>query len=416
MNIANGIMIDMRLVHVPVAKTRRNKRLIAGYMLLVLFVGTGAVTANAMRPLPKAAVQLSLPAVASAESLRIDWPAAGQAAIAAEDYDLLATHGSDVSLATASIAKIITALCVLQKYPLTVGQSGPVITLGKQDVALYQYQLQNKGSNVAVYDGEQMTEYEALEAMLIPSANNIADSLAVWAFESLDNYALYANSFVLQHGLVKTHIGVDASGLDPSTVSSATDLAKLGLIARAEPVIMSIAAKTSTTIPNVGKVYNYNSVLGINGINGLKTGNNDQNRGALLFTANIEVAGKIIAVSGAVLGQPSLPSALDASTKLVASIAANFEWYTYAVKGQTVGVATTAWGKSIPVKAAKTAQLLRWRGDPVTTKQTIQATTAAEPEDIGAIDVAAGLIQTSVTLQLDSSASGPNYWWRASRL
>jgi D-alanyl-D-alanine carboxypeptidase (penicillin-binding protein 5/6) len=359
---------------------------------------------------------LTPPATASAESLQLQWPATGQAAIAADGYDLLAGYSSDTPVATASIAKVITALCILQKYPLSVGQTGPTLTFTKQDAAFYQYQLQHNGSSVAVYEGEQMTEYEALEAMLIPSANNIADSLASWAFGNLDNYALYANTYVLQHGLVKTHVGIDASGLDPSTVSTAADLAKIGLLARSEPVIMSIVAKESTTIPNVGVVHNYNKTLGVNGINGLKTGNNDQNRGALLFTADLKVADKTIAISGVVLSQSSLQNALTASTQLVGSIAANFEWYTYVEEGQIIGTASVAWGGSVPVRAAETAQLLRWRGDAVTTRQTVHATTADKPASIGALLVAAGPMQTSVTLQLDSSASGPDYWWRATRL
>ena len=36
----------------------------------------------------------------------------------------------------------------------------------------------------SVAAGEQISQYQALQAMLIPSANNVADSLARWAFGS----------------------------------------------------------------------------------------------------------------------------------------------------------------------------------------------------------------------------------------
>ncbi len=406
----------MRLVHAPQPKIQKHKRFRAVYLLVVLLVGMSTMTVNALRPLPNANVQLNLPVTAPAEALQLQWPAIGEAAIAADGYDLLATHGDETPIATASIAKVITALCVLQKHPLAVGQSGPTLTFSAQDAALYQYQVSHGGSSIPVQEGDQMTEYTALEAMLIPSANNIADSLAIWAFGSLDAYAQYANTYVLQHGLVKTHIGVDASGFDPSTVSTAADLAQLGLIARAEPVIMAIAAQKSTVLQGVGTVYNYNSVLGVNGINGLKTGNNDQNKGALLFTANLEIAGKPVRISGAVMGQTSLPNALSAAVQLESSIAANFESYTYVQKGQVIGSATTAWGTRIPIRAVSSAQLLRWKGDAVTTARTVHKTTADKPGSIGALDVVAGPVQASVTLTLDSTATAPNYWWRATRL
>ncbi len=409
-------MVCMRLVSPPRPPKRSRRRLRLGYILLALLLVMGGTTANALRPLPAANVHLTLPTSVDAQSLQLQWPAAGQAAIAADGYGLLATHGDQTPIATASIAKIVTTLCVLQKFPLSVGQSGPTLTFTAQDAAYYQYQVAQGGSSVPVHEGDQMTEYDALEAMLLPSANNIADSLATWAFGSLSNYALYANNYVLRHGLTHTHIGNDASGYDPSTVSTAADLAKLGLIAQTNPVIMSIAGQKTATIPNIGVVDNYNTVLGINNINGLKTGNNDQDMGALLFTATIEVAGKPIAISGAVMGQSSLQNALTASTQLVGSISTNFEPYTYIKKGQTIGTATTAWGTRVPIKTTSAAQLLRWRGDAITVVQSVHTTTAAKLGAIGILDVVAGPIQTTVPLALDNSASPPNYWWRATRL
>lgn len=406
----------MRLVRVRQQNKRKSRHLRIRYLLIAILLALSALTANAFRPIPVANISLDLPASAKAQNPVLSWPTTGQAAIATTDYGMLATYGEQKPIATASIAKVITALCVLQKYPLSVGQSGPTLTFSKQDVALYEYQLAHNGSNVAVYEGSQMTEYEALEALLLPSANNIADSLAIWAFGDLDSYASYANNYVLQHGLVMTHIGVDASGFDPSTVSTATDLATLGLLAETEPVIMSIASLKSAVLPNVGTVYNYNSALGSNGITGLKTGNNDQNKGALLFTAKVQVAGKSIGISGAILGQDSLESAMTASSNLVGSVGPNFEDYTYVNKGQVIGTAKTAWGTSVPIVAKKTAQLLRWKGDGVTVKQTIHATAADKPATIGALDVVAGAVQTSLTVTLSNTASGPSYWWRATRL
>ncbi|QQS18315.1 hypothetical protein IPL68_06900 [Candidatus Saccharibacteria bacterium] len=45
-------------------------------------------------------------------------------------------------------------------------------------------------------------------------------------------YAAYANNYLERNGLIHTRVGNDASGYDPSTVSTAEDLARLGILAR----------------------------------------------------------------------------------------------------------------------------------------------------------------------------------------
>ncbi len=409
------MMEAMRLVHVP-SQRKHKYRVKLRYVFVALLVFIGAAFGNTLRPLPDAALAFTLPGQQSAEQLKLAWPSKGEAAIAAEDYGMLASYGSDTPMATASIAKVITALCVLEQYPLQTGETGPIITFSKQDAALYQYQILHGGSRVPVYDGEQMTEYEALEAMLIPSANNVADSLATWAFGSLDAYGAYANNYLLQHGLVKTHVGVDASGLDPSTTSTASDLTQLGLLARENPVLMSIVGKKSVTLPGIGTYTNYNTALGTAGINGFKTGNNEQNKGALLFTGDLDIDGQTVRISGTVMGQDSLQQALDASVQLMSSISQNFSATTYLTARQQVGTATTAWGEAVPIIAKSDAKLLRWNGDAVTIKKTVHSVAADKKAEVGAVAFSAGQAQTSITLELGGHPKQPSLWWKVTRI
>ncbi len=139
---------------------------------------------------------------------------------------------------------------------------------------------------------------------MLPSANNIADSLAAWVFGSHDAYAAYATAFLQSHGLNQTHVGSDASGFDPSTTSTASDLTALGLLALKSPVLMSIAGEKSADLPVAGTVRNYDEVLGQNGITGLKTGNNDADPGAFLFTGSATIGGKTIPLAGRRHGRP----------------------------------------------------------------------------------------------------------------
>lgn len=150
--------------------------------------------------------------------------------------------------------------------------------------------------------GEQLSEYQMLEAMMLPSADNMADSLAIWAYGSLPAYQAAANQYLANHNINDTHVGVDASGLDPSTVSTAHDLVLLGEAAMQNAVLAEIVAKPSVNgFPLMGTISNTNTLLGQNGIVGAKTGNTDQAGGVFVFAANYNDAnGQELSVVGAV--------------------------------------------------------------------------------------------------------------------
>src|SRR5207245_1841316 len=119
---------------------------------------------------------------------KITWPAYGQAGIGAAGYGLLSVAGAQTAAPIASVAKVMTALAVLSQKPLELNQQGPTITITEEDVASYENYVTQGGSVVRVDSGEQISEYQALQAMLIPSANNMAFTLSRWAFGSTDNY------------------------------------------------------------------------------------------------------------------------------------------------------------------------------------------------------------------------------------
>src|SRR3569833_1055721 len=188
--------------------------------LAYLLVAVVAVTELIVlaRPLPALQPRESLDFKVAGQQPALPWPSYGQAAIGAVGYGLLDSAGATNSMPTASVAKIINALAVLQKKPLLANQPGPTITLSQADVDRYNLALSEDGSVIAVANGEQLSEHQALEAMILPSANNMAYSLAVWAFGSADNYVAFANNFVKPLGMDHTTVS-DASGFAPQTVS-----------------------------------------------------------------------------------------------------------------------------------------------------------------------------------------------------
>lgn len=286
-------------------------------ILISLFIVLGAAWWVFAQPTIVPSVNISTDA--------LDWPSFGQAAVGIADSATLETHGKQTSVPTASTAKLITALLVLDKKPLMLGQGGPTITMTRDDIALLNKYAALNGSEVGkVLVGEKLTEYQMLEAMMLPSANNMADSLAIWAYGSLPEYRAAANKFLANQGLSGTHVGTDASGLDPSTVSTAEDMVRIGKLVMEQPVLAQIVAKESSSdFPLIGTIRNTNTLLGQNGIVGIKTGNSDEQGGAFVGAARIVVNGQPATVVIAVLGAPSLSAALSSSLSLIQSIESN---------------------------------------------------------------------------------------------
>ena len=281
------------------------------------------------------------------------------------DGSLISSYGDQTPLATASTAKLITALVVLSKKPLAAGEQGPTITLGAADVALYQQYVAAHGSVMYVSDGAQFTEYQMLEAMMLPSANNIADSLAIWAFGSLSAYKTAATAFLQTNRFNDTHIGSDASGLASDTTSSAVDMVRIGSLVMRDPVLAEIVGKKSAVIPGIGTVQNYNRLLGVNNVVGIKTGNNDDDPGAFVGAATTQVNGVKETIISAIMGAPSLNTVLTNSGTVLAIAQNLFADTTVIPEGTILGTYQQADGTRVQAVAATNLHTMLVRGTKV---------------------------------------------------
>jgi D-alanyl-D-alanine carboxypeptidase (penicillin-binding protein 5/6) len=205
---------------------------------------------------------------------------------------------------------------------------------------------------VPVVAGERITERQALEALMIPSADNIADLLARWDAGSTPAFVAKMNRLAVQLGARQTHYA-DASGLNSATTSTAVDQIRLGERALKEPALAAIMSERSTTLPVAGRVTNYNALLGSDGVVGIKTGSTTAAGGNLLFAAKTQVGGHPVTVVGAVFGQAvgmrplsALNVAVDSSRVLLRSAVAALRPALVVRAGQPVSAGVTAWGGS----------------------------------------------------------------------
>ena len=169
-----------------------------------------------LAPLEPAAAQIVAEEPAATPAVALDWPEYGRGAIGLlDDDEVLASYGGDEAYPMASVTKIVTALVVLDKHPLAVGEPGPTIRMGAADVALRShYSDEFRAKVFPVWAGLSFTERELLDLALIESAANYAGSLVNWAFGSDEEFAAAARTWLDAHGLAGITI-VEPTGLDP---------------------------------------------------------------------------------------------------------------------------------------------------------------------------------------------------------
>jgi D-alanyl-D-alanine carboxypeptidase (penicillin-binding protein 5/6) len=277
------------------------------------------------------------------------------------------------------------------------------------------YHAEN-GSTVQVQAGEAITEYQALQAMLLPSANNMADSLADWAFGSQTAYVAYANNYVERLGLKNTHI-TGSSGFDPGTVSTASDLIRLGAAALTSPILASIASQTSANVPVNGLVHNVNFALGTDGTIGIKTGNIDQDPGVYLFASKDQINSKQSAILvGAIMGGPTLTKVINDSIPLINSLKADFSSSPLLRSGQIVGEYQLPWNRQIvPAVAEDNLFPVIWKAIPVKLNLVLSKERSPIPQGtmVGvATSIGVTGLKVSTSIVLSKPIAKPPIAWR----
>lgn len=285
--------------------------------LLVVVVGIAATFAYQ-------SLASSSPDAAAVEAVpNTVWPAFGQAAFIRSDESQIHAGPHQHRAAIASLAKVMTAYLVLRDHPLRLGEEGLTITLTDGDVADTELRRGRDESVVSVAAGEQLTERQALQALLLPSANNIAVVLARWDAGSVLSFVSRMNATARSLGMTRTHY-TDPSGYDDTTVSTAADQVRIVVQAMRVPAFANIVATPSAWLPVAGIVHNTDALLGRGGFVGVKTGSDRAAGGCFAFRAIRLIKGKRTTLTGVVLGQPGhdqIGAGLAAAAAMVDRIA-----------------------------------------------------------------------------------------------
>jgi D-alanyl-D-alanine carboxypeptidase (penicillin-binding protein 5/6) len=411
----------------PIDPRRRRRRRLGGtivaVVVIVLLLGSAAsyaaITLNS--PLGAAAAATTRPQVAPPAAAVLAVPPEGESAISvsgADDYlgsgasGILSSGGDDKALPIASISKLITALVILDHKPLGTSGNGPTITFSKDDNALYDKYYVLGATIAAMPTGSSMSEHDAIETMLVVSACNYAEAVSTWAFGSQAAFLAATKKWLTAHGMLNTRI-VEPTGLDPRNVSTPSDLITLGKLAIADPVIAAIVAKPALDIPTLPPTLNTNQLLGVDGVNGIKTGTLGDSSN-LLYSATLSVGTpQPLRVVGVVLNGYSRDS-VDADVRvLLDSLKAGFHTVSVGTAGQVVGTYSTPWGAKAQMVLASSASVFTWSNTAITsTMSTTTLTTGRDGSPVGSVSWTAGKSTVTVPVLLQGSIRPPTAWWR----
>jgi D-alanyl-D-alanine carboxypeptidase (penicillin-binding protein 5/6) len=257
---------------------------------------------------------------------------------------------ADVQRGMASTTKLVTALVALDQAPLSTVYTA------------VDYGGSAAETRLGLQGGEKITLADLVRAMMLPSANDAAQTVAIrQGGGSKAKFIAKMNAKAKELGLKRTHFA-NSIGLDaPGHKTTALELAKIGVAAHQNPFIASTVKRHSLTLKSTGQtIVNRNRVLGSNlgggaVIDGMKTGHTTSAGYSLVGSATRNG----VTLVSVVLGDPS-EDARDADTvKLLRWASGLFSNRLIVREGQRVTTIPVIDGKAERVTAVAKADIRR---------------------------------------------------------
>jgi D-alanyl-D-alanine carboxypeptidase (penicillin-binding protein 5/6) len=338
---------------------------VAVLALVTVLVVASVMVGRLDAPAPVAAVVSILRPTVSvpATAVTLPWPAMGEAAIAVPSIGVDMPSGPEQPVPVASLTKMMTAYVILHDHPLKLGQNGPNITITQADLNDYDSDTVNDEANAQVTLGEVLTEKQLLGGMLVHSANNYADTLAMWDAGNIPSFVSKMNRTAAELGMDHTHYA-DPSGYNQMSQSTAGDLLTVASPDMQNPVFASFVKMPSITLPVAGTISTYTPLLGIQGVIGVKSGFTTVAGGCDVVAVVRSVHGLPVLILSAVTGQQG-PNVLVKAGLMALNLANHVGPSILAspiVRAGAVVAHVSATGHTVDAVAQSTANMLSWPG------------------------------------------------------
>jgi D-alanyl-D-alanine carboxypeptidase (penicillin-binding protein 5/6) len=335
---------------------------------------------------------------------------------------VLFEENANVPLPTASMAKMMTALIVMEEIQAgRLHLNDPVTTSARAS--------RMGGSQIYAKDGQVLPLQTVLAALMIQSANDAAEMLAEKVAGSAEAFADIMNQRAKQLGLTQSTF-FDPHGLpNPNPAlndkMSAHDLAILGVEVMKYPLIRELA-KTPTMpfqngtftagLTNPNHLINPHKVNYYDAATGIKTGYSGPAGYCVTASAKRGDMELVCVVMGArAASGPN--SSFGIAQRLMATTFAQYSMSPLLKKGTHVGDATVTEGasKTVAAVAGADAKALVKRGEEAQVKVAFHGTSVTAPvsagQPVGSITVTAP--GTSLKIPAVAGASVEKQaWWR----
>jgi serine-type D-Ala-D-Ala carboxypeptidase (penicillin-binding protein 5/6) len=331
-----------------------------------------------------------LPAPASASTLRPPALKVPSAILMTMDGTVVWSRQPAAHRRVASTIKLLNAL-VLRDATMTLDTT---VTVPRQASAI------NNG-DVGLVTGQKLTLRQLLDMMLIASANDAAEAVAIRVAGSEQAYVARMNAKALSLGLTGTH-AVDPHGLSKRETSTASDLAVVARTVMADPVLRAIVRKRSVVVPrpkHKSRVFaSTDRLLGhYAGIEGVKTGFTNP-AGYCFIGAALRDPVELV---GVVLGAKSVSGRFSEMRKLLDWGFAHTHLQTLVSRDATMGTVVVDGSavSSVTVHTPSTVSRVLLDGGPLETTVTLPASVVApvaRGQQLGTVEVGRGGVTLGV--------------------
>ncbi|MHB1771667.1 MAG: D-alanyl-D-alanine carboxypeptidase family protein [Acidimicrobiales bacterium] len=294
----------------------------------------------------------------------LPFPRTGEAAVGVGGLGMVASTKNERSIPVASVTKLMTAYIVLKDHPLHGRSGGPIFTMTAADHQAWIRAAKADESNIEVKAGERLDERQLLQALMIPSADNIANYLAVWDAGSMRAFVAKMNAAAAALHLRGTHFA-DPSGLSPGSRGTAVDIVRLAAVALQNPELRQIVDEQFIRLPVMGKIWNnYDPAVGVDGIIGGKSGYTPAAQTNLVTAAWRTVRGHRVLVVCDVLDQPdSLVGDAGQDEALLNAVTPELAVSRVMPAKAALGVALATWSPARSVvRTSKAVVAVGWPG------------------------------------------------------
>jgi serine-type D-Ala-D-Ala carboxypeptidase (penicillin-binding protein 5/6) len=369
-------------------------------------------------PLPDVQVRVDTAQAAAPATVSVALPAEDASAVAFLDEDgeavAVASSADDEAAPIGGAAKLVTVLVVLDSLPLTADDDGPAIRIGPEDYTDYLRYSGEGSRTVQVSPGDSWSERDVVEAVLLGSSNNHADTLARWAFGSVDAYVTTANGWLEEHGFADTRV-VDTTGLSGGNVGTATELTRLAALALADPALGALLEGDSGSPTPTGdrRIPDAIAHLGDEGIRAISRSFTDQAAISFVWTAELRSGDERRTMVGAMTGVDDYETLDPAVVAAVEEMQSASEPIEVIAEGASYGEVTSAWGDRARLIA--TAGRSDAAFGAVAEDASIDVepfTTASAGRQVGTVTVVIGEREVSSALELDRAITDPGPIWR----